>query len=70
MQLTITTEDPFEIKCLQFAQQMARVLDELAKQTREWRKYDQRADIPADEVENRFYQILAQQGIDVEYLWR
>lgn len=70
MQITITTSDPFEIKCLQHAQQMASVLSELEKQTREWRKYDTRGSIPADEIENRFYQILAEEGIDIEYLWR
>lgn len=60
--------DAHEIWLANNATQFWLALCELAKQTREWQKYDPRTDIPATEVRDTFVRIIMEHNLNLDNL--
>lgn len=69
IELDTEKSDHFEIECHKVAVDMARALEDLKNQIREWFKYDSRGSIPADEIKEAFNKILAENGIFLDKIW-
>lgn len=48
------------------APQMLQALHEIEQQVRQWYKYDSRGAIPADEIMDKIYDIIQEEGVDME----
>lgn len=59
-------DDVLDLELANNRLKMWKVISELAQQTREWQKYDQRTEIPAQEIRDFLLNALASEGLRLE----
>lgn len=59
-------DDVLDLELVNNRLKMWKVISELAQQTREWQKYDQRTEIPAQEIRDFLLNALASEGLRLE----
>lgn len=59
-------DDVLDLELANNRLKMWKVIADLAQQTREWQKYDQRTEIPAQEIRNFLLNALASEGLRLE----
>lgn len=59
-------DDVLDLELANNRLKMWKVIADLAQQTREWQKYDQRTEIPAQEIRDFLLNALASEGLRLE----
>lgn len=59
-------DDVLDLELANNRLKMWKVISDLAQQTREWQKYDQRTEIPAQEIRDFLLNALASEGLRLE----
>lgn len=61
---------PDELKRIQKADDLCSCIWDIEQKLREWYKYDNRGDIPIEEVREEILSIIDEHGIRIDELWR
>lgn len=59
-------DDVLDLELANNRLKMWKVISDLVQQTREWQKYDQRTEIPAQEIRDFLLNALASEGLRLE----
>lgn len=62
------SDDSYEVYLIEKRHNMSIALWDLSQKFREWVKYDERSSIPAEEIKDTFYDILADNDINLDKL--
>lgn len=61
---------PDELKRIQKADDLCSCIWDIEEQLRNWYKYDNRGSIPIDEIHKTIFDIIEDNGIRIDELWR